>query len=339
MQVSAPEPIRDPEIQRLLESFSVDPIDLPVFRMLEEHLFLAGAWSQLAGVYECRITAIGEEDPAWPDLMLRLARVLEERLEDSSAARRRYEQLIEQQPGNAEAMARLRRLCTEIGDLSAALQITETEEQLELPPSERAALLAEIGDLWRRLGDTAGARKRLEQALRLDSGCDAALAGSAALAEDERRMDEAILLHERRLDALTGAARTDVMEHLATLVPKGDTARIRALLREVIRASPDRRGALERLIEIEQANVAWDRVDELQRALWKLLEPEERARLAQSAATLQLEEAGNVESALHWAAQAHEVAGNDPAVLRLRARILRRAGQTGAYLCYSSQLG
>ena len=80
MQPSAPEPIREPHIQRLLENFSVDPTDLPTFRMLEEHLFLAGAWSRLAGVYECRIAALSEEAPEWADLMLRLGHVVAERL-------------------------------------------------------------------------------------------------------------------------------------------------------------------------------------------------------------------------------------------------------------------
>jgi tetratricopeptide (TPR) repeat protein len=220
----------------------------------------------------------------------------------------------------------------EMGDLGAALQIAESEEQLELPPRERAATLAEVGDLWRRLGDMAGARKRLDEARRLDPGCDAALAGCAALAEDERRIDDAIRLHEQRIDGLTGAARTDVMEHLASLLPDREQDRIRTLLREIVRASPKRRGALERLIELEQSLGAWDRVDELQRALWKVLEGDEQAQLARKAATLQLEEARNIEAALFWAARADEVAGDDPAVLRLCAQIYRRAGQTAGLI-------
>ena len=307
-------------------------MDVPSFRTLEEHLFLAGSWSKLAGVYECRIAALEPNDPEWADLMLRLGRLSAERLGDPSAARRRYEELLQSHPENYEVLASLRRLCMEMGDLGAALQIAATEEQLELGPSQRAATLAEVGDLYRRLGIPAEAKRRFNDALGLDPGCDAAIAGAAALAEDAQQTDDAIRLHERRLDALTGAARTEVMRHLVDLLPGSEQDRIRSLLREIVRASPKQRSAHEQLLEIEKSLGAWERVDELQRALWKLSDANERQHLAQEAATLQLEEAGNIEAALHWAARADEVAADDPAVLRLRTQILRRAGHTSALI-------
>ncbi len=193
-----PEPIRDPRIRRMLENFSVEPTDLPTFRVLEEHLFLASAWSQLAGVYECRIAALDAKEPEWANLMLRLGRLSTERLGDPSASRRRYEEIVQSQPSHHEAIVTLRRLCTDMGDLGSALQLAGQEEQLELPPRERAAMLAEVGDLYRRLGVATEARRRLDDALALDPSCDTALAGAAALAKDERRIDEAVQLHEAR---------------------------------------------------------------------------------------------------------------------------------------------
>ncbi len=328
MQPSVPEPIRDPRIQQLLENYSVDPTDQRTFRMLEEHLFLAGAWSQLAGVYECRIAALDSKEPEWADLMLRLGRLSAERLGDPSAARRRYEEIVQSQPSHREAMATLRRQCTDMGDLGSALQLAGEEEQLDLPPPERAAMLAEVGDLYRRLGVPAEARRRLDDALALDPSCDAVLAGAAALAEDEQRIEEAIGLHEARIHGLTGGARTEVMEHLARLLPETEEERICSLLSEVVRADPDRREAHERLIEIELSHSAWERVDELQRALSRLLDDGERARLSLEAARLQLEQANNLESALHWLERADEATRDDPAVLQLRAQVFRRTGQT-----------
>ena len=332
MQASVPEPIRDPRIQRLLENFSVDPIDLPTFRVLEEHLFLASAWSQLAGVYECRIAALDSKQPEWAHLMLRLGRLSAERLGDPSAARRRYEEIVQSQPSHHEAMLTLRRLCTDMGDLGSALQLASQEEQLDLPPRERAAMLAEVGDLYRSLGVAAEARRRLDDALALDPSCDPALAGAAALAEDERRIDEAIRLHEARLDGLSGGARTEVMEQIAGLLPESEKERIRSLLREVVRASPKRRAALERLIEIEKSFGSWERVDELQRSLWRLLDEDERRCLALEAATLQLEKADDLEAAQHWAGRAGEVAGSDPDVLELRAHVFRRSHCSAALI-------
>jgi tetratricopeptide (TPR) repeat protein len=325
-------PIFDARLRRVLEGFAVDPTDVPAFRTLEEHLFLAGAWSQLAGVYECRVAALAESDPERVALLLRLGRLLEERLGDGPAARRRYEEILRAQSQHAEALAALRQLHTRSGELAAALQIIEIEESLRLRPREAAAIRAEAGELWLSIGDIGEARKRFAQALRIDPGCDAALAGTARLAEAEGRPKEAIRLLERRLEGLSGPGRTDIMEHLAALLPETQADRKRKLLREVVLEDSKRKGSIELLIELEREHASWDLVDELQRKLWKLLDRSAQARLAQEAATLQLDEAENIESALYWAARADEVAGGDSAVQQLRARVFRRAGQTAGLI-------
>ncbi|MFQ5513381.1 MAG: tetratricopeptide repeat protein [Myxococcota bacterium] len=320
----------DARLQRLLESFAVEPTDLPAFRTLEEGLFLAGAWSELAGVYECRLAALEKNDPEQTVLRLRLGRLLDERLGDARAARQRFEELLRIQPGNREALAALRELHTRAGEFAASLQIAEMEAKRRLPPSEAASIRAEMGELWLRMGDSAEARRHFDQALDLDPGCDAALAGRARLAEEEGRRSEAIRLLERRLDGLRGAARADTMEQLAALLPEQQKDRKRALLREVIREGLDRKNALEQLIHLEKERGSWGRVDELQRKLWRLIDPAARSPLALSAARSQLDEAGDVEAALYWAARADEVGNGEVRVQELRAEVFRRAGQTAA---------
>lgn len=320
-------------IQGLLERFSVDPTDTATFRTLEEHLFLAAAWSRLAGIYECRISAVSEDAKERADLLVRLAGVLEGPLGEPKAARRRYEELLRERPQHPEGLARLRRLHAGQGELMAALQIAEVEERLDLPPADRARMLAEAGQIWRELGETEEATRRLEEALRLDPGSDTALFGLAELSEDAGRLDEAVRLHERRLDALSGPARVHAMEHLAGLLPESQQQRIRTLLREVVREEPDRVAALERLIEIERSETAWDRIDDLQSALWRAL-PDDAAccRLALEAATLQLEDAGNVESALGWIERAVELEPESASTQKLRVRIYRRAGRVSGLI-------
>jgi len=70
---------------------------------------------------------------------------------------------------------------------------------------------------------------------------------------------EAVRLHELRLDGLRGAARVEAMEHLADLLPPAEHARLRTLLREIVREEPERRSALERLAELERSAGAWQR--------------------------------------------------------------------------------
>ncbi|MCP4007307.1 MAG: tetratricopeptide repeat protein [bacterium] len=316
-------------MKRLLESFSVDPADTAAFQTLEERLFLDSSWSQLAGVYECRVSVLSPEDPQRVDVLLRLAGVLHEKLSDDPGAQRYYQEVLAVDPEHVEALGALRRLHAEHGELTQAVQISEIEESLSLPPKQRARVLTEIGELWLKMGDCAEAQRRFDQALRLDPVCDRAQAGCAALAEAEGRLDEAILLNERRLEGLSGPIRYKVMEHLATLLPDSESDRIRTLLREVVRVSPERRKAIERLLDIEQADANWDRVDELQRRLFTIVhDPVEKLFLAQEAGLQQLEQAGNMDAAKHWVECANEIGPNDVGVQKLRARILRKAGNT-----------
>ncbi|HTO53327.1 MAG TPA: hypothetical protein VMR50_08070 [Myxococcota bacterium] len=318
-------------IQRLLQSFATNPTDARAFRTLEEHLYLAGAWSELASVYDCRLSVLAPTSAERAEVLTKVAAVYGERLGDLPQARARYEELLRQQPQNASALATLRRLVAAAGDVTTALQLGEAEEALPLEPKARAQLLAEIGQLWRGLGDKDEARRRFDAALELDPKCDPAVQGAALLAEDAGERERAFQLHESRLPGLTGNSRGDVLERMARLLPATEIERKKTLLAEIVRSYPERRGPVERLIELERTARQYARVDELQRALWKLVhDPVERIALATGAAALQIDEAQNAPAAAHWADRADEIASDDAAVQKLRLRIYRRAGsQTG----------
>ncbi len=321
----------DPQarIARLLSSFTNDPSDLRAFRALEEHMFLEGNWRELANVYEARLRALPATGTERADLLARLAGVLLDRVGDLSAARARYEEVVRLQPQNAAALAALRKLLVAAGERASALQLTELEEALPLAAKPRARLLTEIGELWASVGDRAEARTRFERALEADPACDAALAAAAALAESAGETDAALALCERRLASASGAARADVLEQLTRLLPPRASARSRALLEELVRAHPDRRGPVEKLIALEREAGQLARVGELQRALWKLVhDPVERLRLASEAASLALDELGDLAAAEAWCELASEIAPDDASVQKLRLRVYRRTGNS-----------
>ena len=320
-------------IQRLLQGFATNPTDARAFRTLEEHLYLAGAWTELANVYDCRLSVLPATGAERAEVLGKVAGVYGERIGDIPQARARYEELLRMQPKNAVALASLRRMVAAAGDVTSALQLAEAEEALPLEPSARAQLLAEIGQLWRGLGDKEEALRRFDAALALDPKCDPAVQGAALLAEDAGDRERALALHEGRLPALSGNHRADVLERMARLLPSTEVERKKALLGEVVRAHPERRGPIERLIELERSAGQHARVDELQRALWKLIhDPVERVALAMGAAALQMDEAQNVSAAVYWAERADEIASDDAAVQKLRHRIHRRAGSTKGVL-------
>jgi tetratricopeptide (TPR) repeat protein len=324
-----PRPFR---IEQLLEQFAVDPGDRRSFELLQEHLFLSGSWSQLAGVYECRLSAL-PPGSGRVDLLLRLAELLSERLGDSRGALARLEEALQEQPREPRVLAGLRRLRRARGELAAALQIGELEESIPRPDAERAQLLAELGELWLELGERREAGARLEEALRLAPECEAALRGLATLAELESRPQAAVALHERRLPRLSGGARADALEHLIRLLPDAESERRRALLRELAREFPDRPGVLERLIALERAAGDAARVDELQRARWDAVrDPAGRLQLALEEATYQLQEAGDAAAAAAWLDRAHALRPQDARVQELRVRAFRRLGHPASLI-------
>ncbi len=339
MGLPSQEAIPEAQLERLLESFGVDPGDLRAFRTLEEHLFHAGSWSRLAGVYECRLSVVAPDAPERGEILLRLGRVLEERLNDLPAGRRRYEEATQEAPVRVEALARLRGLLVRLGDLTSALQVAELEEQVERPPEERARLLAEIASLWQALGEGGECRQRLRAALDLDPECGPALEVLSDLAESDGRPEEALELLERRLPSLSGTARAPLLERIARLIASENPERAVGLLNEVIALEPSRASALEGLLPLEGSRRNWVRVEEICGALWRLRpDAKSRLQLARRAAELQQDEPDRIESTLEWTERAAQLAPDDVEVQEFRVRVLRDAGHAPALIRALEQL-
>lgn len=319
----------DPRLQNLLRTLEEDPADTPAFRTLEEELFVAGDWNQLAAIYKGRLGALPDDHPERKKLQLRLGDLLADRQGQPEAARPHYEAVVRADSSNAAALGGLRRVHVKLGNLTEALQIAELEEALQLPPRKKGDVLAEIGELWRVLGDAGEARRYFDQALALAPDADTALAGLAGLHADRGDIGAATALHEQRLRRLRGPARSDVMEELARMLPASEIERARTLLREVIFADPSRIGAIRTLLEIEREAQAWDAVEELEDALWDTSEDDaERARVALHAATRAIDELGDAANGARWLQRAALVAPDEPEVQHLRARVNRRRGDS-----------
>ena len=331
MQEKAPASEIDPRIGRLLADFTDHPADARKFKTLEEHLFLAGDWAKLAGVYRTRLSAVAEGDLEALELQLRLGDLLGQRLDDATAAQHCYREILKADPQHPEALAALRASHAREGDYATALQIAELEEQLELSPVERARVLGETATLWAALGDEDEAERRFRSALELDQSCDVARLGLADLLEARGDRSAAAALHEERLAGLRGTARQDARTKLASLLPDDD-ARVPRLLEEVLEAQPDRRAERERLIALEEKAGRWDKVDAHRAALLDALPEAERAELALAAAETRLREAGDLDGCETWVERALSLAPDDVRAHRLRVRTSRKLGRSDALI-------
>jgi tetratricopeptide (TPR) repeat protein len=328
-----PELPLEPRISRLLESFSVEPTDEIAFRTLEGHLSGAEDWCRLAGVYECRLSTLDADHPERGELLLRLARLLDEDLEDLPGARRCYEEALREAPHRPEWLARLRRLHLRDGDVESALEVASIEDGLERPKGERALWLVEIASIWRARDEAGEAWKRVREALKLDPGCGPAVELLAELAQAAGRTEESVRLLERRAEGLEGSARAEMLERVLELLPPDEEHRVLPLLREIVVLNPDRVTALRRLLPLEEAEAEWARVDWIWRQLWRLLpDQSERSELAFRAAEIHLDTTKDLETAELWSDRALELAPESPTVHGVRARLFRATGRTPALI-------
>ena len=327
VQEQTPDPEPQGDVERLVESFQRDPGDRRAFEQAEEQLFMVGEWAPLRTVYEARLGVMASGTPERADMLLRLARILEERLEEPDGAQQHYEELLRVDPVNAEGLNRLRNLYARQGQLMSAVQIGEAEERLPRPAREQSRMLAETGDLWLRLGEAAEAEPRFQRALELDANSGPARAGLAAVAAVAGDTDRARRMFEECLPKLRGAARLDALERYADLLPDAD-AETRKLLGELVTGRPSRK-AIERLVALELAAGRWRRVEELHELLWGELEDDtSRKQLALAAATAWLDGPGDGAAALVWLDRAAELLPDDPDIQRLRERVSRRSGNS-----------
>ena len=76
-------------------------------------------------------------------------RIWGDRRSDLSRAAECYRNALQSDPTCHPALAELRRIHVSRGQWDVALQIAEAEAAQEMSSGERAALLAEVGEIWR----------------------------------------------------------------------------------------------------------------------------------------------------------------------------------------------
>lgn len=186
----------------------------------------AERWTDLVWVYQRQLAAAvaGER---WRAIGLAIARTLEQRLGDSFGAAQTLRQLYERAPADAEIGDQLERLLAAAGLWGELLVLIDgraaTEREVAGVRQRRRQAVEVLLD---RLGDEAGAVRRLEELLTEDPQDEAALALLERLVASPRPSERVAALLERvttaRGDRL-GVQRA--LELLAAAVPAGPQRR------------------------------------------------------------------------------------------------------------------
>jgi len=171
----------------------VDPAHSATLESLAHHYRALDRWSDVASVYE-RDLKVQTDKVKRLDVLLTLARVVSEHLDDPARAMKVYEEVLELEPGHAGALEALAGLRQQSGDSQAALQAIETLAEKAATPREKAEHYIRAAKLLQEREDTEGAIARYRLALEANPRASAASSALRALYLDRGEVTSAIEL-------------------------------------------------------------------------------------------------------------------------------------------------
>lgn len=318
------------------QALAADPDDRRAFEALQEHHFLEGEWPDLIELYRTRLSApaLADDPAARAQLMFRMAQVLEERCDRIAEAEETYWEVARLEPQFRPALRQLRHIYASRAQWDMVLQTAELEGQIPMPASDRAAYLADLGEVWlTHLDDPAEAQRCFESALEGDPHQQKALHGLARTHLHFGRHQKSAEIYERLVAQLRGPERAPVLVALgkvyAGVLNKTDSAT--TCFRRAMTDDPRNEDAVESLVVIASAEERWPLLADLYERRFDLASgARQRATIAVEAGTMHLERLQDRVTARTWFDRARELVDDDPAIHSAVAELERAEGHTTA---------
>jgi tetratricopeptide (TPR) repeat protein len=304
----------------------------------EEKLFLEAKWEALVRHYRerCGSEAMKKDVLATGELHFRRGQILEERIGDPDGAIEAYWTVAQLIPEHAGALRQLRRIHARREDWSVVAELIELEAATSMKPHERAATLAEIGEMKRTaLADLEGATTSFEQALAIDENQIDALTGLARTRAAQDREREAAELWQRCVDLQRGPDRAIALVALGELLqgPLDEPDRAADCFRRALTDDPRNTSAVEALVVDAERREQWSLLADLSERRFSLAAgARRRTEIALAAGRIQLERLDSPPTARLWLDRARELSPDDERIVALAADIERRAGNRTALL-------
>ncbi len=248
-------------VKNLEAVLELEPRHAETARMLVPIYTELGSWRELPNVYEIALEAT-EDTNDRRDLLLKLADVQEQKLDNTEAAFFAYVQAVSENPSAVELHGKLKQLAEGSSNWESYVYVLQDAvDHIELDQS-RVEVLLEIGNCYRdRLGAPETALTFFNRVLAFDPYNRVALDRAEAAFEATGRYDQLIVIYQKRL-GMGGSAdeRMGTLFRLANtwrhLVKANDEAE--AVLLEMLEDFPSEQKVHDALIEIylEEARYA-----------------------------------------------------------------------------------
>jgi tetratricopeptide (TPR) repeat protein len=175
-------------------------------------------WTELLQILNRKLAALTDSS-AQIDERIKIAEVLEDRLQNTDDAISTYRQVVEADPRNLTGLKGLERLYTLrerwqdlLGILEAQFEVVDTEK-------ERIAILTRIAGMWEELFvKPEKAAERLEQVVDIDPNHEPSLRALARLYRALQRWDDLINTYERTVSATSvRREKVELYEHIGAV--------------------------------------------------------------------------------------------------------------------------
>jgi tetratricopeptide (TPR) repeat protein len=323
---------------------------------LDDALTALGYHEELAGVLGTR-ASVAEDDTERVELLRRLARLYEEVLVRPEYAESAWKGLLEVEPGDKEALARLSRVYEASGSTRELVDVLERQVEASLDDQERRDLRMQLANLQRETLKDRAAEIDVLRALLMDAPADddAMAALARALEAEGRHAEAADVVSERATLTQNDERRASLMLDVARMYagPLEDQAGALERYEQVLAIMPNQDGALTDLVALakgpdtfetagalvaeplEQAGRLGELADVLEARAQCSQDPTEQVEALQKLVRLRVERLDDLPGALSGANALLDVVEGEEALadaLDQGGRLAVQLGQGGEHL-------
>ena len=249
------------------EALELKPQDGSIYRSLAELSEREGNQVEVAETLRKQLKAAKEKVEKL-NLLRKLASLYDERLHDLEGVEWACDEILEQLPGDRDALRRLEAAFTQAGEAGEGklVDILEQHAAAAATPAEKLPILHRLAGLYEKRGEPAAAAERLERAVKLDKNDLKAYEALGRLEAAVEKWPEAAAAMERTLPKVVpGPEGVEPWKRYARIVDGklGDPMRAARAWKEVIERRPTDKEALEGLTRLARARGDWALLDDV----------------------------------------------------------------------------
>ncbi|MGZ3428495.1 MAG: hypothetical protein ACXVCV_17705, partial [Polyangia bacterium] len=249
------------------DALELKPQDASIYRSLAELSEREGNQVEVAETLRKQLKAAKEKVEKL-NLLRKLASLYDDRLHDVEGVEWACGEILEQLPGDRDALRRLEAAFEKAGEAGEErlIEILEQHAGAAATPAEKIPLLHRLAALYDKRGNAAAASDKLERIVKLDKNDHKALEALGRIDASLEKWPEAAAAMERTLPKVpAGPEGVEPWKRYARIVDGklNDAMRAAKAWKEVIERRPTDKEALEGLTRLARARGDWALLDDV----------------------------------------------------------------------------